>query len=101
MKNANQFNPWLIASIGTATLSVILEIISDNLISSGSVSSDIYGFFAGFVSLVAVVSFVVAVVAMFKTKSWYKIVPIVNALISLVIFGLAFFAYGFSGYGSS
>ncbi len=101
MKKINQLNSWFLASVSAVSLSIILEVVSEVIFGGGSTDLSIAGFFAGFVSLVAVVSFVVAVVAMFKTKSWYKIVPIVNALISLIIFGLAFFAYGFSGYGSS
>ena len=93
-------NFWVYISAISIVGLVIAEVVSDKLIGSGSVSSYSYGTFAGFVSLMAIVVFVISIVALFKIKRWAKVVPIIGLFVALIIFALAFFAYAFSGYGS-
>jgi len=100
MKNRNTSNTWLYVSVAAVIVLVVLEVISDKLIGSATVSTETYAPFAGMVSLGAVFAIVISAIAVFKTKSWLRLLPIIGMLVSLVIFGLAFFAYGFSGYGS-
>jgi hypothetical protein len=100
MKKNSQSNSWVyVAGVGVVLL-VIAEGVSSRLINDSSVPSSVDGPFAGLVSLGAVATFIICSVALFKAKKWLKVVPIIGILVSLIIFGLAFFAYSFSGYGS-
>ena len=69
--------------------------------SNGPGSAEQSGAYLGWSALEAVVASAVCVVATFKVKNWWKILPIVCLGICLLVVGLAFFGYSFSGYGSS
>lgn len=99
-KHNNQTKWWIVITTITTILLVVGEVISDHLISQAAVSPVSWGSFAGFISFMSVVCFCISIFGAVKVKGWLKILPILYALISVVIFGLAFFAASFSGYGS-
>lgn len=99
-KDRNQTKKWLFITTALTVLLVIGEFISDFYISHPSVSIFPNGSFAGFISLMSVVCFCVCIAGIVKVKGWQKILPIIYSLVSVVIFGLAFFAALFSGYGT-
>ena len=99
MKN-KQSKFWTYVSLIVTSILIVLEIVSSKLINDSSIPTSIDGPFAGFVSLMAIVVFVISIVALLKIKRWAKVVPIIGLFVALIIFGLAFFAYAFSDYGS-
>lgn len=99
-KVSNQTKNWIIITTALTILLVIGEFISDNLISHSSVSPSSSGSFAGFIALMSVVCFSACIASIVKIKGKLKILPIFYIFVSVVIFGLAFFAASFSGYGS-
>lgn len=99
-KDRNQTKYWVIVTTAFTLLLIIGEFISDYFISHPSVSLFSSGSFAGFLSLASVVCFCVCIAGIIKIKGKLKILPIFYSLVSIVIFGLAFFAASFSGYGS-
>lgn len=100
MKKNKLSNTWLYVVSFFIMVLVVAQIISSRLINDTSIDSRIDGTFAGIVSLFAFTTFVVSLIAVFKTQSWSRLLPIVGILVSMTIFALAFFAFGFSGYGS-
>lgn len=92
---------WVILNILMTAALIIGEIISDSVISDSSISNDVRNSVTGWVSFGAFATFVISGFTLFKTRGWIKTIPLVCAFVALIIFCLAFFAYGFSGYGST
>ena len=55
---------------------------------------------ASIVLAIALLTFILCVIAIFKTKRFSRGLAIFSCLISLIILGLTFFAYSFMGYDS-
>lgn len=101
MKKKSPSKYWLIASILGATISVVGYVYVATTSTSYNSGNERAGMLSGIIAVISFVAVVLAFTAAFQTKQWQRVVPILSILISLVIFSLAIFAWGFSGYGSS
>lgn len=94
-------NTWTYVTSISLVLLIIAELYSNSIIgNSYSYTNELKKSVAGFVTMFAIFTFIVSVVTTFKTKRSNRVFAILSSLLSLIIFGLAFFAYSFIGYGS-
>lgn len=100
MKKRTITNTWAYAACFALALLLVTSIIYGGTISDSYASSDVRKSAAGAISFVAFFSLIISIIAIFKTKTWVRLVPILGVIISLVMLSLALFAYSFSGYGS-
>ncbi len=97
---SKQKNIWTCTTIISLVLLVIAEVYSDRMIGSSASTDGQVRLVTGWLIVGAVATFAISLTAVFKTKRFSRIFAIFSCMVSFVVFGLAFFAYAFTGYGS-
>lgn len=93
-------NIWVyIIAVSLAAL-IVAELYSDHLISGSSSTNEEMKFSAAGVAIGAALTIVISATGAIKTKKYSRVFAIFSCLVSVIIFGFAFFAYSFTGYGS-
>lgn len=88
---------WLWSSIGISGGAWLLYAIEIILINK---TYDVPVYVLLFVSLLPIVGLILSIIALFKTKSWTRVILAIISLINILVVGLANFTYGFSSFGS-
>lgn len=94
-------NLWLYIISISLTALIIAEVYSDHLISSSSSTNQQMKISAAGVAIGAILTTFLSAIGVVKTKKVTRFFAIFSCLVSVVIFGFAFFAYGFIGYGTN
>ena len=92
-------NAWLYISIGATIVGGVgywLLLTMTDTYDAARQSLDYVRAWGPLLMLALIIAIAVSVLAIVKTKAWYKLIPIMLVLVNAAIFALTFFAYALS-----